>query len=127
MSISAIKNTAYASAGGFAAGTVAAIGLLCTFTAKTAGPGLLFLPGSGLLFAGTAAVSRAVDEIFKKMGWIDHPDTRLVAAHIIVAIPLSAAVATTMGLPIGLGITIAFIISAASLGVNLLINDIIKN
>ncbi|MCE5319082.1 MAG: hypothetical protein LLG04_17185 [Parachlamydia sp.] len=126
MNCSNIKNFAYSGAGGFAAGTIAAIGLLSTFTAKTAGPGLAIIPGTGLLFAGTAVVSRVVNEIFKKMGCINHPHSRLIAAHTVVAIALSPAIVATTGFPVGLAVTMAIVITCASLGVNLLVNHWIK-
>lgn len=126
MTCSTIKNIAYAGAGGFMMGSAAAIGLMCTFTTKTVGPGLSMIPVTGLLFAGTSAVSCAVNEIFKKMGWDNHPKSRLTTAHIVVAIVLSSVAAATVS-PAGLGISIAIIMTCASLGVNLLMKKLIKN
>lgn len=119
--MSSIKNITYALAGGFTGGSLVGVALKQCFTPRTAGAAYGYFPYVGVLVGVTAAVSRAVDEIFKAAGWTDHRPIRLIASHVVVGIILAPIASAYIGRPYEVGRAIGVALTIASFAINVIV------
>lgn len=121
MTFSAIKHITYAAAGGFAAGSCAALALYGNMTQRAAGAAYPYFRYTGIAIGVTAAVARAVDEVFKAIGWTTDVGMRLFAAHIVTGIVVAPAVLLIVGDPVHVGKAVAVALTVASFAVNVIV------
>ncbi len=122
MTFSAIKHVTYSALGGFTAGAIAGVVLSCSMSAKVAGKAVSYFPQMGPAFALIGAISRAVDEVFKALGWTADPTMRLFTAHLVVCLAMMPATVILVGEPEALGRVIACALSITSFAINLMVN-----
>ncbi len=121
MTFSAIKHITYAAAGGFTAGSLATAALYNSATVKTAGAAYPYFRHVGLAVGVTAAVARAVDEVFKAIGWKTDAGLRLLTSHVIVGLALAYPMMMLVGEPARLGKVIATAFAITALAVNVIV------
>ncbi len=119
--MSGIKNISYALAGGFTGGSLISLALYQTFTPRTAGAAYGYFPYVGVLVGAAAGVARAVDEIFKGMGWREQAPLRLITAHVIVGIALVPLMSAYIGRPYEVGRAIGVALTIASFAINVIV------
>lgn len=119
--MSTIKNVSYAAAAGFTVGSLTAVALYRNFTARSAGAAYAYFPYTGVVFGVTAAVCRAVDEVFKAIGWTSNSTLRLITAHVVVGLVLAPLASLYIGRPHEVGKAIGIALTIASLAVNLFV------
>ena len=121
MTFSAIKHVTYSAAGGFTAGSIIGAMLFRQFPARIAAAAHPYFRLTGAAVAITALVSRAVDEVFKGMGWTEATGMRLIVAHVIVGAAIMKPVIILVGEPIRLGKVVACALTITALAVNIII------
>lgn len=119
MTFSAIKHISYAAAGGLSAGLVASVALTHNVSQRAAGAAYPYFRHTGLILGVTAAVARAVDEVFKTLGWTVNAGTRLLAAHIVTAIAIAwpIHVLVSEATPAAKLVTLALTVSSLAINV----------
>lgn len=119
MTFSAIKHISYAAAGGFTAGYVAAVALTNNVSVRAAGAAYPYFRHTGVILGVTAAIARAVDEVFKAIGWTADAGTRLLAAHIVTGIAIAWPIYTLISeaTPAAKLVTVALTVSSLAINV----------
>lgn len=121
MTFSAIKHVTYAAAGGFTVGSIAGWVLATNVAVRAAGAAYPYFRFTGLAVGVTAAVARAVDEVFKAMDWTQNVGIRLITAHFITAIVIAAPILVIVGQPYYVGKVVSAALTIAAFAVNVIV------
>lgn len=121
MTFSAIKHISYAAAGGFTAGWVAGAVLTNNVSVRAAGAAYPYFRHTGLVLGAAAAVARAVDEVFKALGWTGDAGMRLLAAHIVTGIAIARPVYILISEATPAAKLVTLALTVSSLAINVIV------
>ncbi len=121
MTFSAIKHITYAAAGGYTVGIIGGYALFKNFAKDQAGRAYSYFGHTGMAVAATALVAKAVDELFKALGWTGEATGRLLLSHVVVALALYPAISLLVGDPTMAAKVVTAALVVASFAVNLII------